>query len=160
MSKVLLLRLLARASACGLFALAAACGGEDGGERAASGCAAEARADAYRVGLEKAGATGLRVRLMEARPGPPDRGDNLWALELVDAAGAPVTTATISARPWMPDHGHGSTPQRHAARPGATAGAWELGPFNLFMPGLWTVTLDVETPAGADAAVFAFCIEG
>ena len=71
----------------------------------------------------------------------------------------PVQTATISAKPWMPDHGHGTTPPRFGAQPLGN-GAFSLGPMDLFMPGFWTVTLDVQADGKQDTVVFSFCLEG
>ena len=138
--------------------LLAACGGSSPPSAVTGRCGEEARAEVYVAGLEKAGKDGrLKFRLAEATPAPPDRGDNSWRLEVLDAAGAAVSTATVGARAWMPDHGHGTTPLDHRAR--RSGGGFELGPMNFFMPGFWTVTVRAEG-AGGDEAVFAFCLEG
>jgi hypothetical protein len=139
----------------------AACGGSnpatpDAG--ASYNCAAETRGDTFVAGLEKLGSAGkVDFKLMTAMPAPPARGDNTWVVQL-SAAGAPVTGATITATPFMPDHRHG-TPITVTVTPTATPGEYTLTPVNLWMPGLWETTIEV-TPAGQpkDAAVFRFCI--
>jgi len=39
-------------------------------------------------------------------------------------------------------------------------GKFEVGPFNLFMPGLWEFTISVEAQNQTDTALVAFCIVG
>ncbi len=59
----------------------------------------------------------------------------------------------------MPDHGHG-TPIEAAATPTQNPGEFTVTPVNLFMAGLWEVTLDIDAGAGTtDQVVFAFCVE-
>lgn len=150
--------LLVLALACAAFA--AACGDEtpDPNE---GGCTTDPRADTYVAGLEKQTSGSLKVRLMSATPQPPDRGDNQWTFEVVDASGAAVEGATVRVRPWMPDHGHGSTPERFDATP-AAGGTYAVGPVNLFMPGLWELEVRIEPEGGGavQTAKYAFCVEG
>lgn len=136
-----------------------ACGGEST-VPATAACDAETRADTYVANLTKAGAMqNFSLRLIESTPRPPDRGDNTWALQLLDQNLVAVSTGTVTAKPWMPDHGHGTTPQMHRAR--ATGGGQlHLGPMDLFMPGYWTVTFSVEADGKEDTVVFKFCLEG
>ncbi|MCC7380315.1 MAG: FixH family protein [Deltaproteobacteria bacterium] len=137
-----------------------ACGGDTTPPPNGAGCVEDARADTYVAGLEKTTEGGHRVKMLEARPAPPDRGDNTWTFELADAAGAKVSTATVSVRPWMPDHGHGSTPAMFSGAP-AGDGRYGVGPVNFFMPGLWELTVKVELQGGAiESAKFSFCVEG
>lgn len=143
-----------------LAAALSACGGDDPDDPAA-GCAADPRADTYVAGLEKASAEGTKVRLLEAMPGPPDRGDNTWTFQLADASGAMMDGATLLVRPFMPEHGHGSTPAEFTAEFLGAEGKYRVGPVNFFMPGLWELTVKV-TPAGLSEQTvkFAFCVEG
>jgi len=136
-----------------------ACGDDSDGHAHATPCAGETRADTYVQGLEKSGDV-YAIRLLEAMPGPPEVGINQWSLAVYEGD-TMVKTATISVRPWMPDHGHGTTPMNHQARlavdPQATH---ELGPVDFFMPGFWTITFQVEHESKNDEIVFGFCLEG
>jgi hypothetical protein len=121
-------------------------------------CATETRGETYAPGMMKTGSAGtVTFKLVTATPAPPARGDNTWVVDL-SAAGQPLTGATVVVTPYMPDHRHG-TPIVVAVTPTATAGEYALTPINLWMPGLWQMTIDA-TPAGGtkDSAMFSFCI--
>ncbi len=148
-----------------LALLGLAPGGCDGGRQNASGsCAQETRAEPYMAGLEKTGKQGALVfRLIDSQPGPPQKGDNIWTLAIKNSSGAAQPAATVTVTPFMPDHGHGSPIRAEVSELSAPAGGgqYRASPVNLFMPGLWQITVAAQTPAGAsDSAVFAFCIEG
>lgn len=137
------------------------CGSTDDPGNEGSKCANETRDDVYAASLRKAGAGGLfDFVLVAATPAPPAKGDNSWTVE-VDGigGGAPLTGASLTATPFMPDHGHG-TPIVPVATPIEQPGQFQVTPINLWMPGLWQVTLEATTSAATDKAVYAFCIEG
>jgi hypothetical protein len=141
-------------SACG-----SGMGGDDDDDEPVN-CATETRDDEFGIGLQKTGTAGtLAFTLKGATPAPPIRGDNTWVVQ-VDSTGAtsaPVDGATITATPFMPDHGHPSAKTvRVEVMP--EAGQYELAPVNFWMPGLWETTLDVSSPSGNDIVVFKFCI--
>ena len=137
-----------------------ACGGHDGGHDAGTSynCAAETRDDEFVLGLTKTGEAGrLEFKLLTADPAPPARGDNTWQLQLSTLAGpAPVSDASMSVRPFMPDHTHGSG-KSVVVTPLTEPGQYELSPVNLWMPGLWEVTIQVSGASG-DRVVFRFCL--
>jgi len=148
----------------GIFgALASACSSSSSsGNQAApapSLCATDARAQTYTAGMEQKGSAGaLSVKLDDINPNPVIKGNNDWKIHVVDANGTPVSGATITVKPYMPDHGHGSsiTPQVAA---GSDAGSYDVSLLNLFMPGIWTVTFDVTTQENVtDSSVFTFCV--
>ena len=152
----------------GVPILCLACG-EDPGPAGPSAqarlCAAEDRADTYVDGLERASAEGRFVARLasvevDGAPRPPDRGTNVWRLALEDAAGQPLAGVAVRVRTWMPDHGHGPTPNNLVAAPAGADGEYRLGPFNLFMSGLWEFTVSAPVEGQQDAARFAFCLEG
>ena len=130
----------------------------DTGEQPAD-CTAETRDDEFMIGLSKTGTTAT-VTLVAADPVPPILGDNSWTLAITDAGGEPITDAQITTvMPMMPDHGHGTSV---AAEVTATDNPAEfvVSPVNLFMAGLWEITLDLDLGDGAtDQVVFAFCVE-
>ena len=141
-----------------MFFGSVACGGTDDGQSQQSACAVETRADTYVQGLEKAGET-LSLRLLDAQPAPPEVGNNEWVFEVSDRSGL-VTSATVSVKPWMPDHGHGTTPLYLDATPPDTGSSYRLGPMDLFMPGYWTLTFEIEHQSVREEIVFGFCLEG
>ena len=147
-----------------IVALGAACGDDEptsAGDR--SLCAGETRADTFSVGMEKpTQMNDFTVRLadtqVEGAVSPPDRGNNTWTLEVLDASRARVRGATVTMRPWMPDHGHGTTPLDIGAT--EADGVYSFGPFDLFMGGFWEFGVRVQTDSADDRATFGFCLEG
>lgn len=135
-------------------------GGDDDESVEEVNCADEPRADTYVANLSKEGEAGrLEMVLVSSDPAPPAKGDNSWLVEIVDADGQPVSGATITLTPFMPDHAHG-TPIDVVVTPGAEDGMYDAAPVNLWMPGLWQVTVDAQADGVEDSAVFSFCIEG
>ena len=154
------MRMPARSSLLPLLFAVAACGSKppESLPDAAYDCATETRADAFSVGLTKAGSQGVvTFKLMSSTPAPPARGDNKWEIDLVDAGGAPVAGAKVKVVPFMPDHNHGTSIKAQVTE--TSAGHYEVTPVNLWMPGLWQVTV-TATPVGGtlDTAIFSFCI--
>jgi len=126
-----------------------------------SACATDLRAQTYVDGLSLATDTGgFTVTLVRANPGPPDRGDNNWTLSVTDSSGV-LSGKPVKVRPWMPDHGHGTTPLSNDATDVAgDPGTYTVGPFDLFMPGFWEFGVSVESGGATGTAMFAFCLEG
>jgi hypothetical protein len=113
------------------------------------------------VGLSSASEDGaVKITFVDSDPAPPAKGNNTWTVTIVDAAGKALTGAAIATTAYMPDHGH-TSPIKPTATEQATAGTYVVTPVNVFMPGIWEVTLSV-TPAGGTAAAvkFTFCIAG
>ena len=141
-------------------AATAACGGKptESLPDAAYDCATETRADPFSVGLTKVGTQGVvTFKLMSSTPAPPARGDNSWQIDLVDGNGAPIAGAKVAVTPFMPDHNHGTSIKAQVTE--TSGGHYEVAPVNLWMPGLWQVTV-TATPVGGtlDKAMFSFCI--
>lgn len=149
-----------------LAAALGACGGEESdgpvaGERL---CDAETRALTYAPGLTEPTDGGtFTVRLVdnrfEGQPGAPDRGDNVTVFEVVDGQGAPVADSAVTLRPWMPDHGHGTTPLLHDGQ-SEEAGRFTVGPYFLHMGGFWELGVSVTSGETTETAIFGFCVEG
>lgn len=124
----------------------------------ASVCAGEAGVQTYSPGMIEAGVAGhLKLAIMDATPAPPGRGNNTWMVAVTDDAGKPVDNATLSAKSCMPKHGHCATVKPVITPMGG--GNYQLTPLDLFMPGLWQVTINVAGTQ-TDQAVFSFCVEG
>ncbi len=64
----------------------------------------------------------------------------------------------VKLRPWMPDHGHGTTPAVFYGKP--DAGRYGVGPFKVHMAGFWEFELTVSLGNETDSTVFSFCVEG
>jgi YtkA-like len=125
---------------------------------ALSGCAAETRDDTYTLGMMKQG-DHVQVAFVDALPAPPSRGDNTWTVEITNDAGVALSDLGIDVEPYMPDHMHGTSIEAHATATDV-AGQYVLEPVNLFMPGLWQVTLYLELPDGpSDSVEFDFCVD-
>lgn len=143
-----------------------ACGGDpdphhdDDHHHHEEGCDIDAPLDAYVQGIAKTGANGVTIAVVSADPAPPDVGVNTWQLEVTTADGAPGEEAEVVVRPFMPQHGHGSSPAEFAASRG-DGDAWDVPPMDLFMPGVWEVTIELlEGDEPVDEVVFRFCLEG
>lgn len=134
---------------------------DTGGETETGGgemiCEAEDRDDAFAVGLSKSSAL-FTATFVSANPAPPFKGDNSWIVDFTDPEGVALVEPTITVVPMMPDHGHG-TPVVAAVSPTTTAGRYTIEPVNLFMAGLWEITLDVTVGGEQDSVVFSFCVE-
>lgn len=144
----------------GALALASACDSEDGGDDAgtkASRCAEETRADDFRIGLAHQGER-LVVEIADAEPSMPIRSDNTWTFEVSDTAGTPMEGMSVSVVPFMPDHSHGTPVQAEVTELGE--GTYVADPVNLYMAGLWEVTMTITDDEGvADEVVFRVCVE-
>jgi len=110
-------------------------------------------------GLEVACASGdCTVEVVSTSPAPPDRGDNIWTFRVRDVDGAVLAVDHFTVSPFMPAHDHGTVPADFAGSP--SADTWEVGPFDLFMPGLWELRLSMSADSVDHTAVIAFCVEG
>jgi hypothetical protein len=150
-----------RIAAAAFLASASACAGDDHhGDDEPVNCATETRDDDFVVGLEKGGRDGLLMfRLMSSTPAPPGRGDNTWEIDIVDAGGAPRAGATVVVTPFMPDHQHGTPIDAVVTESTTIVGRYTATPINLWMPGLWEVTIET-TSVPLDRATYKFCIPG
>jgi hypothetical protein len=125
-------------------------------------CGADTRGQTYLPGMAQTGMDHLlTVKLMSSDPGPPIKGNNNWVIQVNDAmSAAAVDGLNINAVPFMPDHGHG-TPIKVAITP-MGSGTYGLAPVNLFMAGLWQITINMTSAdmKTSDLVVFSFCVEG
>ena len=143
---------------------AAGCGGGQTGPDAdeATACMTSGRGDTYAVGLQHTGMNALYVfKLMSAMPAPPGRNLNVWVIAITwEATGAPVTGASLTVTPFMPDHQHGPGAYTPQVMELATPGQYQISDINTWMPGYWEITIDAMTPDKVeDSAVFKFCIQ-
>lgn len=122
-------------------------------------CADETRDDEFAIGLSKSSESAT-VSFVAADPAPPAIDDNTWTVQISDPDGQPLTDASITTvTPMMPDHGHG-TPSVATVTATGNPAEFEISPVNMFMAGLWEVTLDIDLGGGTtEQVVFAFCVE-
>ncbi len=149
--------------------LGSSCGGDGSGGGGAGGmggaggsnaigCLTDVRAMTYAANMQLPSKEGrLKLVLESSDPAPPIKGNNNWMLKVLDATGAPVTGATLMVVPKMPDHGHGTSIVPTITPMGDT---YRIGNVNLFMAGLWEVTISVSSGMNSDYGVFSFCIAG
>ncbi len=82
-------------------------------------------------------------------------------MQVQDKTGAGINNLGITAVPWMPDHGHGTSVKPMTMSSGQN-GQYTITPLYLFMAGLWQITLQMQnqnvTPATTDQVVFSFCL--
>lgn len=155
-----LLLLAAAALALGV----AGCSGGDGDgnttTQPGAGCSEDPRVTPYLVGMEAKSSDGaVTVTFLDADPAPPAKGDNVWMLKIEDASGAAVNDATLSTEAFMPDHGHSSTVVPQITFKGD--GTYEIAGLDLFMPGVWEITIDIAPPGGTvQSVLFTFCVQG
>jgi hypothetical protein len=114
-------------------------------------CATDTRAVPYQPGMHVTSSAGtFTIKLLGSVPGPPVKGNNTWTVEIDEAgSGAPLDGIDLSVMPWMPDHGHGTTPVAVTA---AGSGTYTLAPVYLYMAGLWQIRLSIAA-AGLDGGI-------
>jgi hypothetical protein len=121
-------------------------------------CASDPRVQAFQLGVQSACVGGqCRVRIVEATPAPVVQGLNDWTVVLEDPSGKPIDGATLSVKPSMPDHGHGSPTLTQIAPLGG--GRYKVTGINLAMRGVWLIPIVASGPVN-DQAAFTFCVDG
>ena len=117
--------------------------------------------DTYVTGLEKTGDNGhFVVQLIDSDPIPKDLTLYDWRVVVLDLHGDPVDGAFVEAEPRMPAHDHGTHPEFTAATAGDEPGTYDLLDLNLFMAGVWEVTIRVEEGGMSDEVSYAFDLDG
>jgi len=135
-----------------------ACSGGGAMDAGLVGCEMDPTAQTYAAGMMQAGMNGkLSFQLMSSDPGPPLRGTNVWELKVLDSMGQPVSGATLTVTPFMPEHGHGSSVVPTVS---PDSDNYKISNLYLFMPGLWRVTIGATAGQVTDSAAFTFCVAG
>lgn len=117
----------------------------------------------YVAGMLALGDEGqVALSLTSAEPGPPEKGDNLLVVTLTSQDDdSVIDDADLVLRPFMREHGHGSSPETFAVTGTGSDGRYETEAVNLFMGGLWDLTFEVTlADDSTDAVTFSFCVEG
>jgi hypothetical protein len=116
------------------------------------------RADSWALPLTKPTVNGaFKVTLAAGNPDPPAVGINTWTLNVTDANDQPVADAMVTVKPWMPDHGHG-TSVKALITAGASPGSFTVMPLYLFMAGVWQMTFTIQSGTTSDQVVFTYCL--
>ena len=144
-----------------LMALAMPCCG--GGHHASAsptspllGCEGVAGLDTYAANLSTAGSAGLFTFVLQsATPAPPHQGNNSWQLQVRDPQGKAVTGLSLTVKPFMPQHGHGSSVVPTVT---ASGDGYQITNLYLFMSGAWAITLTATQGDRSDVGVFNLCI--
>ena len=123
-------------------------------------CAAETRATPYQPGMQVTSDHGtFLVKLLSntftdstgvTKDEAFAKGIDDWTVETDMAATmTPADGLSISVKPYMPDHVHGTTPV--GVMPVGSGGKYMINPVNLYMAGYWEVTFTIVQPVQADA---------
>ena len=124
-------------------------------------CQQDSRVTAYSAGMALTSSDGAMVfTLTSSDPAPPADTNNTWKVKIADGSGNPVEGASLSVVPTMPYMGHG-TP----IKPEITAqsgGVYSIAEVNLFMAGIWEVTINATTPTNStgETVSWFFCVAG
>lgn len=97
----------------------------------------------------------LTIELRTSPSQPPARGLSIVELSIADAQGDPMDDLVVTAVPWMPDMGHGTSVKPTVTNAGG--GKYEIDNVNMFMPGRWDLRTEMTGPLD-DSATFAFQI--
>lgn len=143
-----------------LVAAAIGCAPGTGGDAGPDAGEVSDAIDSYSAGMMKMGED-VHVVLVSAEPGPPDVGNNTWTLRVTDMSDGVLPNASVSVAPFMPEHAHGTSPADFAGAATENESEYTVGPFDLFMPGTWEMTVSVTADGGIDDEVlFRFKIVG
>lgn len=147
-----------------LFAAACSGAGDDGlmNPDGSYNCEKETRGEAFTVGLEKHGKSGLLdFKLMSIDPAPALVHENTWVVQINQMSsgvvGGPMQGATLAVTEYMPDHMHlGPIPPDVTEMP--ATGQYTLDPVFFSMTGVWETTITATAGTTTDSAVYTFCI--
>ena len=145
-------------AALALVLCVAGCGGSsDGGSGDVANCQSDSRVLQYSppVTIQSQAKT-MKFTLNQSSPSPPARGTDTWKIHVTDANGTALPSLTLTAKPFMPDHGHG--PAVNAAVANDGGGDYTVTNLYFFMAGVWQVTFTAKE--STDSGVFMFCVPG
>lgn len=140
--------------------MGAGCGSDDASETpdAMPDCSQDSRGQTYTPGMVATSSDGTQLAINMALPNPPVRFDNVWTVQVLDAEARPMVASALRVVPFMPDHGHG-TPEPPQPTTGTEAGEFNMGPFDLWMPGIWELNIEADHGDQTSAYSFTFCIQ-
>jgi hypothetical protein len=118
-------------------------------------CARDPRVQALTNDLERRGDTVI-ARRESITPAGSARAVYAWVVTLRTDAGPLPDDVQLAVTPRMPDHGHGAR-RRPTVRP-LGGGRFEVTDLDLYMDGVWTITLRVSSGGATEQVVFGVCI--
>jgi hypothetical protein len=120
-------------------------------------CQHDPRVDASPTQLSKVGKQGLfTFVLVQADPTQPTLGTNSWTLRLLDARGASVYDATLTAVPSLLDATAGANT---APQVTSRSDQYTVSPIRFTQRGLWQVALSAQVGMLRDQVVFTYCVD-
>ena len=146
--------------------LAVACdeNSDDDDSMATGACDEDERAEIFSADMERTGDEDLAIFMLNSiSPEPSYIGDNDWLITVRSAADdSPLSGCSLTIRPCMPDHEHGSTQPSGAE---GDPGVYLVGSVRFIMPGYWESTVTITCSVGdagewSDSAIYGFCVEG
>ena len=148
---------------CSALILVSACGKEDDNSANSPmhSCGTAYTIDTFKLGMQKSTKEQhFTITLTAASPAPPDMGYNDWTIAVTGQNSNALESASITLTPFMPEHGHGTSPADFSGVATGTAGEYSIERFPLTMSGIWQITINVDDSSKNDEAVFTFCAEG
>lgn len=144
-----------------MAALVAACSAEDGATHDGhTDGETTGQHDIYSDGLMKMTDT-LMVSFDSADPAPPTKGKNTFTLKVQRHDGTAVDDGIVTLRPWMVAHKHGVSEGTLSTTAQGSDGLYDVPGVDLFMPGVWELTVSVTLTDGTqESVVFNFMLEG
>lgn len=118
-------------------------------------CAGDPRVQPL-VGVVERPGMSLVARRDGSTPAGSARGLYTWTVTVRTETGPLPEGATLTATPRMPDHGHGA--RRPPVVRALGGGRFEVSALDLYMDGVWTVTLRVSVNGATETFVFGVCI--
>jgi hypothetical protein len=99
----------------------------------------------------------IQAKLLMASPNPPEKLNNDWTIEFMDASGNPLTDVALTkVYAFMPYHGHGKP--GYSMTQLSDPSQYDVG-INLFMRGYFELQFTVSSPtAGDDMVKFYYCV--
>ena len=122
-----------------------------GGEQASDCGAPQGRAcfdSSWSVSVD-----GVNVSLVQATPATPERGENIWVVQL-DEQARMIEGCTLSVTPYMPEHMHGVPTPPVVSELGE--GKYQVAQINLIMPGQWDLTFSFTCEARELNVTYSF----
>jgi hypothetical protein len=120
-------------------------------------CQHDPRVDAPPTQLSKAGKQGLfTFVLVAADPTTPTLGTNSWTVRLLDARGASLYDATLTAEPSFLDAATGAST---APQVTPRSDQYTVSPIRFTQRGLWQVSLTAQVGMVRDQAIFTYCVD-
>lgn len=140
--------------------LASACGDDGTDPDTTFNCELDQRDEPFTANMARTGPGGVTFTIVSADPVSLVRGINTWMVD-VKKDGVPLegADATLKMTPFMPDHQHGAGTRPVFTPVEGTPGRYQVAPINLWMPGIWEITIEA-TPTGStrDSVLFKFCL--